>query len=162
LEYLKRKGEDISYVIGKVKLAYPNYNWNYYKTIENLKKQRTLALTRFALDYSRGKNENRYINTKLPKLPFEDKSFDLVLSGHFLFTYANKFDFEFHKASLLELFRICAKEVRIYPIQQRMLQSYPNMKKLISVFHEHDIKYEILPVPFEFQKGSNNLLRLLR
>jgi hypothetical protein len=79
LEYLKRKGqEDILYVIDKVKLAFHNYNWNYYKTLENLKKQRTLALTRFALDYSKGKNENRYINAKLPNLPFDDKSFDLV------------------------------------------------------------------------------------
>jgi hypothetical protein len=43
-----------------------------------------------------------------------------------------------------------------------MLQSYPDMKKLISVFHEHDIKNEILQVPFEFQKGSNKILRLIR
>ena len=159
LEYLKRKGqEDISYIIEKVKSSFNLYNWDYYKTLENLREQRTLALTRFALDYNQGKKEERYIKAELPKLPFDDKSFDLVLSGHFLFTYANKFDFEFHKASLLELFRICAKEVRIYPIQQRMLQSYSNMKELISVFDEHDIKYEFLPVPFEFQKGSNKML----
>jgi hypothetical protein len=163
LEYLKRKGqEDISYVIEKVKLAFHNYNWNYYKTLENLKKQRTLALTRFALDYSRGKNENRYINAKLPKLPFDDKSFDLVLSGHFLFTYANKFDFEFHKSSVMELFRISAKEVRIYPIQQRSLQPYFHMKDLFDVLKDQNVKYELLQVPFEFQKGSNMLLRLLR
>jgi hypothetical protein len=163
LEYLKRKGEeDIDYVVEKVNSSFKLYNWDYYKTIENLKEQRTLSLARFALDYNQGKKEERYIKAELPKLPFEDESFDLVLSGHFLFTYANKFDFEFHKSSLLELFRICAKEVRIYPIQQRMLQSYPNMKKLISVFNEHDIKYEILQVPFEFQKGSNKILRLMR
>ncbi len=163
LEYLKRKGEeDIYYVIEKVKSSFNLYNWDYYKTLDNLRDQRTLALARFASDYNQGKKEERYIKAELPKLPFENESFDLVLSGHFLFTYANKFDFEFHKESLLELFRICAKEVRIYPIQQRMLQSYSNMKELILVFDELDIKYEFLPVPFEFQKGSNKILRLIR
>ncbi len=163
LEYLERKGqEDISYVIEKVKSAFHLYNWTYYKSLENLKNQRTLALTRFALDYNQGKNEKRYIKAELPKLPFDDESFDLVLCGHFLFTYANKFDFKFHKSSIMELFRICTKEVRIYPIQQRILQSYSQMKELIATLNEFEIKYEILQVPFEFQKGSNKILRLIR
>ena len=163
LEYLKRKGqEDISYIIEKVKSSSHCYNWNYYKTLKNLRKQRTLALTRFSLDYDQGKNEKRYIKGKLPNLPFDDESFDLVLSGHFLFTYANYFDFDFHKSSIMELFRISAKEVRIYPIQQRSSQSYSHMKELISVLKDHGIKYEILQVPFEFQKGSNKMLRLIR
>ena len=79
MEYLKRKGEeDISYVIEKVNSSFNLYNWDYYKTIENLKEQRTLSLARFALDYNYGKKKKkRYIKAELPKLPFEDKSFDL-------------------------------------------------------------------------------------
>lgn len=165
LEYLKRKGqEDISYIIEKVKSSTHFYNWNYYKTLENLRKQRTLALTRFSLDYDRGKNEKRYIKAELPNLPFDDESFDLVLSGHFLFTYTNcfGFDFDFHRSSIIELFRISAKEVRIYPIQQRSSQPYSHTKELILVLKDPGIKYEILQVPFEFQKGSNKMLRLIR
>jgi hypothetical protein len=163
LEYLKRKGlEDIRYVLEKVKSAHHLYNWSFYKSLEDLKNLRMLALTQFALDYSQGKIEKRYIKAELPNLPFDDKSFDLVLSGHFLFAYANTLDFKFHKDSILELYRISAKEVRIYPIQQRRSHPYSHMKKLVSVLKEQDIKYDIVQVPFEFQKGSNKMLRLLR
>jgi hypothetical protein len=62
----------------------------------------------------------------------------------------------------MELFRISAKDLRIYPIQQRSLQPNFHMKDLLYVLKEQNIKYEILQIPFEFQKGSNKLLRLLR
>jgi hypothetical protein len=162
LEYLKQKGmDDVSYVIEKVQSAFLHYNWNFYKTIENLKAQRTLALTKFLSDYIQGQKEKRYLKASLPCLPFEDGSFDLVLSGHFLFTYANKFDFEFHKKSVLDLYRISSGEVRIYPIQQRSSQTYSELNKLLSLLKEHNITYRILKVPFEFQKGSNKMLCLL-
>ena len=162
-DYLKRKGqEDISYVMEKVKSATFLYNWSYYKTSENLMNHRKLALTKFLLNYIQGQKDLRYIKVNLPKLPFDDKSFDLVLSGHFLFTYANKFDFEFHLLSVLDLFRISSKEVRIYPIQQGSLKPYPFMKELLSELKDRGIDYEILKVPFEFQKGSNKVLRLIR
>ena len=162
IDYLKRKGqEDISYVVEKVKSTTYLYNWSYYKTLENLMDYRKLALTKFLLDYRKGQQERRYLKANLPKLPFDDKSFDLVLSGHFLFTYANKFDFEFHISSVLELFRICSKEVRIYPIQEGSLKPYSFMKELISELKDRRIDYEILQVPFEFQRGSNKILRLI-
>ncbi len=78
-----------------------------------MKEQRTLALTRFTIDRIQGKNEKRHLKAQLPNLPFTDESFDLVLSGHFLFTCASNFDFEFHKAFILGLFRISTKEVRV-------------------------------------------------
>ncbi len=146
----------------KVKSATFLYNWSYYKTLENLMDHRKLALTKFLLDYIQGQKDLRYIKVNLPKLPFDDKSFDLVLSGHFLFTYANKIDFEFHLLSVLDLFRISSKEVRIYPIQEGSLKPYPFMKELLSELKDRGIDYEILKVPFEFQKGSNKVLRLIR
>ena len=145
----------------KVKSAAYLYNWSYYKTLDNLMDNRTLALTKFLLNYRQGQQEHRYIKAKLPKLPFNNKSFDLVLSGHFLFTCANKFDFDFHISSVLDLFRIASKEVRIYPIQEGGLKPYSFMKELLSELNDHGIDYEILQVPFEFQKGSNKILRLI-
>jgi ubiquinone/menaquinone biosynthesis C-methylase UbiE len=150
--------KDISYVMEKVQAAFLYYNWNFYKTLDNLKEQRTLALTKFLSDYVQGQKEKRYLKAELPCLPFEDGSFDLVLSGHFLFTYANKFDFEFHKKSVLELYRISSGEVRIYPIQQRSSQIYAEFNRLLSMLKEYNIAYKILKVPFEFQKGSNKML----
>lgn len=69
-------------------------------------------------------NRDRYVAASLPSLPFEDGSFDLVLSGHFLFLYASlergglmsneSLDLEFHVAAVRELVRV-GKEVRIFP-----------------------------------------------
>jgi hypothetical protein len=150
-------------VIEKVKLAPNLYKWTFYKSIEELRKYRTKALMRFITDYSKGILEKRYVKAALPKLPFDDKSFDLVLSGHFLFTYANEFDLDFHLSSILELLRISSKEVRIYPLQQGMIsQPYKQMTALLSSIGKLGIDYEITTVPFEFQKGSNKMLRLKR
>tara|TARA_Y100000589_G_scaffold118830_2_gene113048 strand:- start:17428 stop:18150 length:723 start_codon:yes stop_codon:yes gene_type:complete len=67
---------------------------------------------------------DRYVTGQLPSLPFEDDSFDLVLSGHLLFAYAARkhgglmekeaFDLEFHLASIRELLRV-GREVRLFP-----------------------------------------------
>ncbi|MGC1931751.1 MAG: hypothetical protein WA667_22505 [Candidatus Nitrosopolaris sp.] len=113
-------------------------------------------------DYCKGILEKRYVKAELPRLPFDDKSFELVLSGHFLFTYANKFDFDFHLSSILELFRVSRKEVRIYPLQQGMISKpYKQITELLSCLKKECIKYEIIIVQFEFQKGSNKMLRLI-
>jgi ubiquinone/menaquinone biosynthesis C-methylase UbiE len=158
----ERRKQDINNVIEKVKKSSHLYNWNFYKSVEGLMEYRTLALKRFTSDYYNGISEERYINAALPVLPFEDKSFDLVLSGHFLFTYADKFDFNFHLSSILELFRVSRKEVRIYPLQQGMIsQPYKQMTELLSCLKKLHIEYEIIPVQFEFQKGSNKMLRLI-
>jgi hypothetical protein len=65
-------------VAEKVKSTTCLYNWDYYKTLENLIDNRTLALTKFLLDYIQGQQEYRYIKANLPKLPFDDKFSDLV------------------------------------------------------------------------------------
>ena len=68
--------------------------------------------------------DGRYVNAALPTLPFADHSFDVVLSAHFLFTYAavedggmmatREFDLDFHLRAMTELARV-AREVRLYP-----------------------------------------------
>ncbi|MDQ4072725.1 MAG: class I SAM-dependent methyltransferase [Thermoproteota archaeon] len=163
MENLKSIGyRDISYVTEKVSSSPNFYNWDFYKSIDFLKNQRTLALEKFLSDYNQGLSQKRYLKASLPNLPFDDKTFDLVLSGHFLFTYSNKFDLEFHVSSILELFRICSRQVRIYPIQQRSSKPYPFMDEIYSKLKEMEIKFDIVTVPFEFQKGSNKMLLLER
>ena len=41
------------------------------------------------------------------------------------------------------------------------LKPYSFMKELISELKDRRIDYEILQVPFEFQRGSNKILRLI-
>ena len=87
--------------------------------------------------------------------------FDLVLSGHFLFTYSHKFEFSFILSSIIELFRVCSREVRIYPLQKSSSEPYEHMTDLLNTLKkQYGITYNIVVVPFEFQKGSNKMLCL--
>jgi hypothetical protein len=58
-----------------------------------------LALQIFESDYCAGLLEKRYLKGELPKLPFQDDSFSLVLSGNLLFYYSDEFDYLFHRDS---------------------------------------------------------------
>jgi hypothetical protein len=159
---LQKQGEeDIEYVVNRVSMAPELYNWDFYSSTEELRDYRKLALQQFISDYNLGKERKRYVKAELPKLPFDDRSFDLVLSGHFLFTYSHKFEFSFILSSIIELFRVCSREVRIYPLQKSSLEPYEHMTDLLyTLKKQYGITYDIVPVPFEFQKGSNKMLRL--
>jgi len=161
---LEEQGEkDIEYVVERVSHSPNLYKWDYYISVDGLRNCRKLALKQFISDYKLGTGRRRYIKAELPKLPFDDRSFDLVLSGHFLFTYAHKFEFRFILSSIKELFRVCSKEVRIYPLQKASFKPYERMPDLLhDIKNEYGIAYDIIQVPFEFQKGSNKMLCLTR
>jgi hypothetical protein len=82
------------------------------------------ALDAFVADY-RTHGATRYVHAALPALPFTDRSYDLVLSSHFLFCYASvedggmldhaEFDPGFHLKSIRELTRVARREVRMTP-----------------------------------------------
>ena len=162
LRILHEQGDkDIEYVVQRVSETPDLYNWEFYSSVDKLKESRKLALRRFISDYADGVKEKRYIKGMLPRLPFGDKTFDLVLSGHFIFTYSHKFDFSFILSSLVELVRVSCREVRIYPIQKSSFQAYEHMTKLLDILERiHTIHYKIVTVTFEFQKGSHKMLRL--
>lgn len=162
LRILHEQGDkDIEYVVQRVSQKPDLYNWEFYSSVDKLKELRKLALRHFISDYADGVREKRYIKGMLPRLPFGDKAFDLVLSGHFIFTYSYRFDFSFILSSLVELVRVSCREVRIYPIQKSSLQPYEHMTKLLDILkRKHRIDHKIVTVSFEFQKGSNKMLRL--
>ena len=86
---LQEQGDqDIEYVVERVSISPNLYKWDFYSSVDELRNFRKLALNQFISDYKLG-TERRYVKAELPKLPFEERSFDLVLSGHFLFTYAH-------------------------------------------------------------------------
>jgi hypothetical protein len=151
---------DYDHVIERLSGIQYLYNWEYYGGLEGFKHFRKRAFDRFAQDYPQGRQEGRYIKAELPKLPFADKSFDLVLSGHFLFLYSNYFNYKFHLNSILELCRVSSQEVKIYPIQGMDAKPYPLIEDLIRDLSNSGISVEIVKVPWEFQKKSNQMLRL--
>lgn len=85
-----------------------------------------VAAAQFEADFDAGKAAGRYVHAELPELPFEDDSFDLVVSANFLFLYSDSrfggvlgtgtFDLGFHAAAVRELIRVSRGEVRLHPI----------------------------------------------
>ncbi|MDH4127883.1 MAG: class I SAM-dependent methyltransferase [Spirochaetota bacterium] len=161
VDYIIKQGySDIDHVIEKVSPKINLFNWSFYKSLETLKEYRTNALKGLINDYVNGTMDNRYINAKLPVLPFADHSFNLVLSGHFLFVYSDRLDYDFHLRSILELLRVSKEEVRIYPLVGLDTNIYTHMDKLLSNLANKGIKVDIMPVDFEFQWGANQILCL--
>lgn len=159
-ELIEKCKKDIQHVFEKFDEASHLYVWKYYKNKDEVIALRNKALNLFAEDFSAGFNEKRYVFSELPRLPFPDKSFSLVLSGNFLFLYGDRLDLEFHKACIKELIRVCSREVRIFPLVGLDAKPYPYLDKILSFLGSDGIKTEIVGVPFEFQKGANQMIRL--
>ncbi len=145
-------------MLEKTKAMQEGFIWDYYKTPENLGKIRMAAMNDFLQDYNRGKIEGRYVEASLPKLPFEDDSFDLAVVSHFLFLYSEHHDLEFHLASIRELMRV-AREVRIFPLLALGNSLSPHLKNVLDSAEISSIM-EIVVVNYEFQRGGNQLLKI--
>jgi hypothetical protein len=161
LKQLVNKGlKDISHVIERLSEKTHLFKWDYYSSVEDVKESRTRALKLFEEDFQIGLEEERYVKASLPILPFPDRSFELVISAHFLFIYDDKLDYEFHLNSILELNRVCSSEVRIYPLQSMNARIYPYMDRLINDLKQTGFEASIVEVGFEFLRGSNFMLRI--
>ncbi len=120
------------------------------------------AADRFLADYATHFIHNRYIAGSLPRLPFLDGTFDLVLCAHLLFTYAEFFDFDFHFAACVELVRVSAAEVRIHPLCGLNGRPYSGLGRLRRELRAAGIESTVVTVAYEFFAGSNTMLVLRR
>ena len=99
------------------------------------------ALQAFLTD--RRAHPEHYIAAELPQLPFADASFDLVLCGHLLFSYAPVadgglmagagLDLAWHQRALAELCRVSRQELRLYPAHtiERQARRHPYAEALL-------------------------------
>ena len=131
------------------------YVWDFYGGVDGHTRTRAVAAREFLAD--RAAHPERYRAAALPDLPFSDASFDLVLSSHLLFTYADRLDVAFHRAALRELVRVCRREVRVFPLLDQNGRATP---ELIDDIAAQGISHEIRPVPYEFQRGGDRMLVL--
>jgi hypothetical protein len=88
---------------------------------------------------------------------FDDNQFDLALVSHFLFLYSDHLDLDFHWHSTLELLRV-TKEIRIFPLLNLARAPSPHIDPLMQRCITQGHHAEIRPVPYEFQKGGNQML----
>ncbi|MDX6250594.1 MAG: hypothetical protein QOF10_3954 [Kribbellaceae bacterium] len=134
-----------------------SFVWNWYGSPERKVELRIEAADRFLQDVSIA--PERYVPGSLPKLPFGDGRFDLVLCSHLLFTWADKYDRDWHLASLRELVRVSRSEVRIFPlVQQGAGDPVDYLPDLLAELA--GVTSEIRKVPYEFQAGADEMLVL--
>jgi hypothetical protein len=158
----EKSSADIEHVFGRFDEASHLYTWKHYRDKADVIAHRERALGLFMEDYTRRLKEGRYVRAKLPRLPFPDGKFGLVLSGHLLFLYSEWLDFEFHVASLRELLRVSSGEVRVFPVLGLDSRPYPRLDEVLEILKADGADAEVVRVPFEFQRGGNMMLRITR
>ncbi|MEJ2659998.1 MAG: hypothetical protein P8Z73_04665 [Desulfobacteraceae bacterium] len=61
--------------------------WTNIASVDELGRIRMAAMEEFLSDFTRGKAQGRYVDGKLPHLPFADREFDIAVCSHLLFLY---------------------------------------------------------------------------
>ena len=132
------------------------YRWDFYGDIDGHARIRRMSAEAFSRDLIA--HPARYVPASLPALPFPDGRFDLVLSSHFLFTYADRLDLEFHRAALRELHRVARREVRVFPLLEQGGRPVPAL--VSGLLATLGLPHRIQRVGYEFQRGGNEMLVL--
>jgi hypothetical protein len=135
--------------------------WRHIRSVDELGQVRMKAMRVFLADYPQGRREGRYLAESVPELSFPDSSFDLALSSHFLFLYSDHLDLDFHLDAITELCRV-ANEVRIFPLLQLGAMPSPHVGPVTEHFRAGGYEVALVRVPYEFQRGGNEMLRIWR
>jgi len=138
-----------------------NFVWSSISSIAELREMRMSAMRQFLEDYNDGRMQGRYVYAELPILPFDDDAFDIALCSHFLFLYSDRLSLEFHRKSILQLCRV-ADDVRIFPLIDLDLKPSPYVQQIASGLDEDGFTVSIERVPYEFQRGGNEMLRIIK
>lgn len=133
-----------------------------FSSLDEAEADRRSAAEAFLTDYEAGFLDNRYVGGVLPRLPFADASFDVVLCAHLLFIYERLFDYAFHLAACRELVRVSKGEVRIHPVCGPDGRPYRELARLRSDLAKEEIASRVERVDYEFFRGSDSTLVLTR
>ncbi len=119
---------------------------------------RLASLEAFADDFTGP--DAHYVPARLPELPFADGAFDLVLSGHLLFTYPDHMDEAAHLAALRELVRVSRHQVRVFPLVDTTVTPSPYLDRLRRVLESEGAPTALRRVPYHFQRGADTMLTI--
>jgi hypothetical protein len=135
--------------------------WTTIASPEELERLRLEAMAHFLADHEAGLAEGRYLAGALPELPFPADSFDLALSSHFLFLYAEALPLEAHLRSIEAMLRV-APEVRIFPLLELGGAPSRHLGPVCEQLLQQGHRIERQRVAYEFQKGGHTMLRIRR
>jgi hypothetical protein len=133
--------------------------WQAIPSLEALGRVRMSAMEAFLEDFEAGRTAQRYLDAELPVLPFSDGAFDLAVCSHFLFLYSDQLGEAFHHEAVLELCRV-APEVRIFPVLALGGRPSPFLPSLIRQLRDEGHQATLERVPYEFQRGGNEMMRI--
>jgi ubiquinone/menaquinone biosynthesis C-methylase UbiE len=103
--------------------------------------------------------QQRYIAGDMTALPLRAASADLVLSSHFLFTYASSLPVNFHIQAISEMLRVARREIRIFPIIGFKCDADPTLRGVLDYFRFAGVfDISIVLVEYEFLRGANSML----
>jgi hypothetical protein len=148
-------------ILEQTRLNETEFVWSTIRSIAELGELRLSAMMTFLDDYPVGRLADRYISGELPSLPFTDRSFELALSSHVLFLYTEQFDEAFHHAAILEMTRV-ADEVRVFPLLALGALPSRHVDPVAAEMRRRGFQVTIERVPYEFQKGGNQMMRICR
>ncbi|WP_319508747.1 class I SAM-dependent methyltransferase [uncultured Methanolobus sp.] len=148
-------------VLEQTRANQDKFVWGNISSVEELGKIRMDSMGLFLEDFEEGKKQGRYIAGELPELPFDNNSFDLALVSHLLFLYSEQLSLEFHLQAIDELLRV-AHEVRIFPLLDLNSRKSIHLDEVISYLLSKEISVYEEKVNYEFQKGGNTMLKMLR
>lgn len=155
----RRVEETYGTIMGQLRRNTEAYVWEEFRTPEDVGATRMAAMRLFLEDFDEGRKAGRYLDAELPALPFPQAHFDLALCSHFLFLYSDHLTPEFHLASLRELGRV-AREVRVFPLLTLAGKPSPYLTPLLAQLAGEGYQVAVEPVPYEFQRGGNHMLRM--
>lgn len=148
-------------VLDKVCQNRDEFVWEQITSPNELGQVRRAAMEAFLEDFEPGQQEGRYVVAELPDLPFPDNSFDLALCSHFLFLYSPQLGLDFHLQAIAEMLRL-APEVRIFPLLELGSKPSRHLDGVMTELQNQGHQLEVETTPYEFQKGGNQLLRIVR
>ena len=146
-------------ILEQTRLNASEFVWNEIRSVEELGQVRMAAMNDFLDDYPMGRTDGRYVDAALPELPFSDVTFDLALCSHFLFLYTTQLGESFHLRAIRAMCRV-AREVRIFPLLALGAVPSPLVEPVIAAFEGDGFSVSIEPVPYEFQRGGNRMMRI--
>jgi hypothetical protein len=134
-------------------------NWSYLGSAAAMRRAFEVGADMFAMDYE--PNSPHYVAAALPHLPFPDRHFRLALCSHLLFCYPEYLGYDEHLAALLELVRVTAGEVRVYPVIDTAATQL-RLAELRTALASSGIYTEIRPAAGAWQTGGDHFLVCVR
>ncbi|QDZ80322.1 SAM-dependent methyltransferase [Priestia megaterium] len=158
-EELEKKGSlDLIHTMNQMQHVQEQYVWKYFSSIDDLTEHRKRALKDCIAHMK--KNPEAYQYGALPNLPFQKNEFDLTICANFLFMYSDRLDYTFHLETLKELIRVTKEEVRFFPLTNLSGKISTYLPQLLEEIAPLVKGTEIADVPYEFQKGANQMLKI--